>query len=79
MDKNNDLGLMIQFILIFWIAVFGIITLIEQSFFNGMEILVSFTLLVMAYNNHKTFKRKYLSFIYVAVAILIFLSLFIKL
>ena len=79
MEKNNDLGLMIQFILIFWIVVFGIITLIEQSFFNGMELLVSCTLLVMAYNNHKTFKRKYLSLICIVTAIFIVLSLFIKL
>ena len=78
MEKNNDLGLMIQFILIFWIIVFSIITLIEQTFFNGMEILVSLTLLVMAYNNHKTFKRKHLTLVYIVVALLIIASLFIK-
>lgn len=78
MEKNNDLGLMIQFILIFWIIVFSIITLLEQAFFNGMEILISLTLLVMAYNNHKTFKRKYLTLVYILAAIIIILSLFIK-
>lgn len=79
MEKNDDLGLMIQFILIFWIVVFGIITFIEKSFFNGMEILVSLTLIVMAYNNHKTFKKKYLTIIYIITAIVVASSIFIKL
>ena len=79
MEKNNDTGLMIQFILIFWVLVFSIITLIEQSFFMGMEILISLTLFVMAYNNHKVFKRKYLTLIYIVVALILLASLFIKL
>ena len=76
--KNNDVGLMVQFILIFLILVFSIISLFEKSFFWEMELIVSLTLLVMAYNNQKTFKRKNLTFVYMVCSLLILLSLFIK-
>ena len=78
MENKNDLGLMIQFILIFWVIIFSIITMIEQAFFNGMEILLSATLLTMAYNNQKMFKKKYLTVVYILVALLILLSLVVK-
>ena len=77
--KNNDVGLMIQFILMFWIFVFSIVALFEKSFFIAMELIISLTLFVMAYNNQKTFKRKNLTAVYIICALFIIMSLFIKL
>ena len=67
---SKKLCLYLQMILIILLAVFGVITL----FFN-MDMLKVFyfilaaTLAVMSWNNHKIYKRKYLTIVYGAFAL----------
>lgn len=72
--KNKNLGLLIQLVLVICSIIFFIISLFEKTFLYLAEILVALTLFVMAYNNQKTYKRKYFTIIYIIFACFIIIS-----
>ena len=80
--KNlNEIGLLIQSILAVFLLAFTIMSIFESSFLILTEILVAFMMFVMAYNNHKTFKRKGITYAYIivgALMLLLSIMLFIK-
>lgn len=70
----NQAGMLVQFILIFFLIVFGIITIFHNEFKLACFLTAGLILLVMAYNNHRIYKRKKLTILYIIGALLSFLS-----
>ena len=76
--KTHDfkaITLYLQLILMIALVIFGVITL----FFNKDMIVVVYFLLsgilgLMAWNNHKFYKKKYMSILYLAFTLLTFIS-----
>jgi len=52
-----------------------IISVFTNLFYTQLQILIVPELLVMAYNNQKLYKRKYMTIIYIALALYILISL----
>ena len=82
-NKNDEIyhnyilkktGMIIQGVLLFSLIVFSIITVMHPKFKPVCFVLMGLVLLVTAYNNHKIYKRKTLTIIYLVGAILSFLS-----
>lgn len=76
--KTYDLKkvtLYIQIVLIILLAIFGIITLFfNKEMIKAVYFLLASTLTVMAWNNHKFYKRKYLTIVYGSFAFLTLIS-----
>lgn len=70
-------NLLIQFILTFSVIGFWIASYFNKSFSLVFEILLILLMFVLSYNNHKTFKRKYMTYIYLIFGIVLIISLFI--
>lgn len=67
--------LYIQIVLIILLAVFGVITLFfNKDMLKVVYFLLAATLTVMAWNNHKFYKKKYLTIIYGVFALLTLVS-----
>ena len=70
----KKVGLSVQFTLLFLLVLFGIITIFQPGFKIACFITMGLALLVIAYNNHKIYKRKALTIPYIIGALLSFLS-----
>lgn len=69
----NKMGMWVQFILVILILFFILMTLFDNKYkyMNIVKILTGLVLIVMAYNNHKIYKRKYFTIIYSLIGILV--------
>lgn len=78
-SKYSSAGLLCQVVTIMAILMFGMMYAISNIFdiLTILEWLVILLLLVMAFNNHITFKRKYFTIVYIVIAILSFCSMMI--
>ena len=75
-NKDNSVGLVVQTVLSVAIVAFAIFYFFEPSVLVILEALTAIFMLVMAYNNHITFKRKnWYTIAYIVIAILIILSI----
>ncbi len=72
MKKN--IGLVAQFVLCIICVILFIVSMFEKYFFVFAEIAVSLTLFVMAYNNVKTYKRKYFTVVYIIFGLFLLIS-----
>ncbi len=76
MEKNekklNQVGLLSQIVLISLLLYFVIFYLFLPEIFDVICYIVSLLLIVMAYNNQKIYKRKFLTIVYLIVGILTF-------
>lgn len=72
--KKNNIGLIAQLILCIASVICFIVSIFQKYFFNIAEIIVSLTLFIMAYNNAKTYKRKYFTVIYVVFGLFLLIS-----
>lgn len=70
-DVIDSITMLMQVILGIYIITFGVASLYVNELFLICEILVSLTLFVIAYNNHKVYKRKYMTFVYLGLGIVI--------
>ena len=67
---SKKLCLYFQMILIILLAVFGVITLFfNKDMLKVFYFILAATLAVMSWNNHKIYKRKYLTIVYGAFAL----------
>ena len=73
-EKYKDAGILVQIILTIALIMFVLLYLISNisSFATIVGMLVGLLLLVMAFNNHVSFKRKYFTLIYLIVGIVSF-------
>lgn len=75
---DNSLGLLAQCVIAVFLIMFGVMTLFEKSFMIVTEALIILMMLILTYNNYKTFKRKYVYILYISVALLLLLDVFLK-
>jgi len=71
----NNVGVFVQMVLGSSIVIMMIISVFTNLFYTQLQILIVPELLVMAYNNQKLYKRKYMTIIYIALALYILISL----
>lgn len=76
--KINNIGMFIQAVLGVAIVIMLIISLFTNILYTPIQILIVPELCIMAYNNQKIYKKKYMTFIYLALAIYILVSLIIS-
>ena len=74
----NNIGMFIQAVLGVAIVIMLIISLFTNILYTPLQILIIPELCIMAYNNQKIYKRKYMTFIYLALALYILVSLIIS-
>lgn len=76
--KSHDfkaVTLYIQILLIIALIIFGVITLFfNEKMLFVVYFLLSATLGIMAFNNYKFYKRKYISILYIGFSVLTFVS-----
>jgi len=76
--KNHDfkaVTLYLQLFLIILLVIFGVITLFfNKSMLVVVYFILSAILCLMAWNNHKFYKRKYMSILYLGFALLTLVS-----
>lgn len=60
----NQTSMLIQIVCAIIIMLEAVLSVIDDSFSSCVQMLVGVTLMVMAYNNHKIYKRKYLTLVY---------------
>lgn len=73
----NNIGMFIQVILGFAIIIMMIISIFTKVLYIPLQILIVPELLIMAYNNQKVYKKKFMTYIYLALALYILISLII--
>lgn len=69
--KQNKYGLIVQLLLVFAILVLLLLSAFDRIYLTIAEIVTGLALLVMAYNNHTVFNRKYLTIIYALFGIVV--------
>ena len=67
----NKTGMWVQFILVLLMLVFVIMSLFDSNYMKIVTIITGLTLLVMAYNNHKIYKRKKFTLIYSTIGVIV--------
>lgn len=72
--KVNKYGLIIQLFLVLAVVVLLILTAFDKIYLYIAEIVTGLALIVMAYNNHTVYNRKYLTLIYIIFGILVIIS-----
>ena len=69
-DSFYHVSLLAQAVCVMGVLMISVLAIFENSFTVPVEVMVGITLLVMAYNNFKLFKRKSLTFFYILFGII---------
>jgi hypothetical protein len=69
-DSFYHVSLLAQAVCVIGILAISVLAIFENSFTIPIEVLVGITLLIMAYNNVKLFKRKGLTMVYIVFGII---------
>jgi len=69
-DSYYHISLLVQAVCVIGVLFITILALFEHSFTVPIEVLIGVTLLVMAYNNIKLFKRKFFTVVYIIFGII---------
>lgn len=67
----EQITLLLQISLAIFLISFGIASLFERELFIICQILIGLLMFVIGYNNHKIYKRKYMTPIYIGLGIVI--------
>ena len=67
----NKIALTTQFVLVILILVFGIVSFFNSTFKSICTLITGLALLVMGYNNHRVYKRKSFTLLYIVIGVLI--------
>lgn len=70
-DVVSQITMLLQIVLAIFVVTFGIASLFQRELFIICEILVGLSMFVIAYNNQKIYKRKYMTAIYIGLGIVI--------
>ncbi len=76
--RVDNIGMFIQLVLGVAIIIMMLISIFTDVLYTPLQILIVPELCIMAYNNQKIYKRKYMTFIYLAIALYILVSLIIS-
>lgn len=73
-NTTEQITMLLQIALSIYALSFAIASMFEKEFFVICELLVGILMFVIAYNNQKIYKRKYMTAIYVGLGIVIVAS-----
>ena len=73
-DTVEQITMLLQISLAIFLIAFGIASFFEKELFIISQILIGLLMFVIAYNNHKIYKRKYMTPIYFGLGIVIICS-----
>ena len=69
-ESYYHITLLAQAVCVIGVLAISVLAIFENSFTVPIEVLVGVTLLLMAYNNAKMFKRKYMTIAYILFGII---------
>ena len=69
--SSDDVGLLVQVVLIELLIIFAVINLITNIFMPAFYAILAMLMFSMAYNNIKVYKRKYMTVVYLVVGIFV--------
>ncbi len=69
--KQNKYGLIVQLLLVFAVLILLILSAFNDIYLVISEIVAGLALIVMAYNNHTVFNRKYLTILYALFGVIV--------
>ena len=72
--SSKEVGLLVQVVLIEQLIIFAIMNLITDVLMPAFYAILVMLMFTMAYNNKKIFKKKNMTFIYIALGIFIIIS-----
>lgn len=75
MDVIYQLTLLLQLSLMVFILTFAVMSCFVAEFFVCFEALVAIMMFILAYNNQKIYKRKYMTWVYLMFGIVILATL----
>ncbi len=67
----NQAGMLVQVVLVFCLLVFAVISIFNSEFMPAVTLVTGLTLLVMAYNNYRIYKRKSFTMLYIAIGVIV--------
>lgn len=65
----NEIGMLLQAILMLFVVVFAVSSFFQIEFLVITEILLGLMMFVMAYNNVKVYKRRIMTYAYLAMGV----------
>ena len=72
----EQITMLLQITLAIFLVMFGVASFFEAELFLICQILIGLLMFVIAYNNQKIYKRKYMTPIYIGLGIVIIASAF---
>jgi len=72
--STKEVGLLVQAVLIEILLIFAIINLISDAFMPAFYAILAMIMFVMAYNNKKVYKKKYMTSIYIIVGLFVLIT-----
>jgi hypothetical protein len=69
--SSNEVGLLVQVVLIELLLIFGIINLITDVFMPAFYAILSMIMFIMAYNNKRVYKKKNMTSVYIIVGLFV--------
>lgn len=73
-ETIQQITMLLQIVLGIYVVSFGIASIFERDLFIISEILIGLLMFVIAYNNQKIYKRKYMTYVYFGLGIVIIVS-----
>ena len=73
-DTIEQITMLLQITLAIFLVAFGVASLFERELFIISQILIGLLMFIIGYNNHKIYKRKYMTYVYIGLGIIIICS-----
>lgn len=73
-DTVEQITMLLQIALAIFLIAFGVASLFERDLFIISQILIGLLMFVIGFNNHRIYKRKYMTPIYIGLGIVIICS-----
>ena len=73
-DTIEHITMLLQVALAIFLVAFGIASFFERELFIISQILIGLLMFVIGYNNHRIYKRKYMTPVYIGLGIVIICS-----
>ena len=69
--NSDEVGLLVEVVLIELLLIFAIINLVTNIFMPAFYAILAMIMFVMAYNNKRIYKKKYMTSVYVIVGLFV--------
>ena len=76
--SSSEVGLLVQVVLIELLLIFAVINTITDVFMPAFYAILSMIMFVMAYNNKRIYKKKYMTNIYIIVGLFVAITTFVE-